>query len=46
MNDVLKAAQEIDAKEKIIESYIREGKTLKEAREATGYRTLQSRIVP
>lgn len=44
VEEVLTAAQEIDYKEKLIEDMIREGKTLKEAREATGYRRLQSKV--
>lgn len=41
--DVLQAAEEIDQKEKLIIGYVKEGKSLKEARQLTGYHTLQSR---
>lgn len=39
---VLRTAENIAAKEEIIERYIQEGKSLKEARRLTGYHTLQS----
>ena len=42
--EILKAAQDIDMKEKIIEKFIADGATLKEAREKTGYYLLQNRI--
>jgi regulator of RNase E activity RraA len=42
--DVLRAAQEIAAKEQIIEAKIRAGATLREARAATGYHALQTRV--
>jgi regulator of RNase E activity RraA len=41
--EVLQAALEIAEKEKVIEGFINEGMTLKEAREKTGYYFLQSR---
>lgn len=41
--EVLSAAEDIAAKEEIIERYIDEGKPLKEARRLTGYHSLQSR---
>jgi regulator of RNase E activity RraA len=42
--DVLRAAQEIAAKEQIIEENIRAGATLREARAAIGYHALQTRV--
>jgi regulator of RNase E activity RraA len=42
--DVLRAAQEIAAKEQIIEERLRAGATLREARAATGYHALQTRV--
>lgn len=43
VEEVLEAAEEIDEKEKKIIGYLKKGMSLKEAREKTGYHTLQSK---